>query len=93
MATPPQATQTSGKSKIVYNWVMLFMYNIDVEYPFSVYHVKDLEETEFPFHYVDGPLDDNARKEPFLLFSGQRYCLFSKIEQGMFFTMFVSFKF
>lgn len=84
MNNPPESTQSSARSKIVYNWVILFMHNIEVEYPFSVFHLNDLEDSEFPFHLIDGPLDDNARKQPFVLFSGQNYCLFAKIEKGLF---------
>lgn len=82
MENQPESTQTSMKSKVVYKWVFLFMYNIEVEFPFSCFHLKDLEDTEFPFKFVEGPLDDESRKIPFKLFSGQNYCLFSKIEHG-----------
>ena len=78
----PDPTQGSSRSKVVYHWVFLFMYNIEVEYPFSCVHINDLEDSEFPFNLIDGPLDDESRKVPFLLFSGLNYCLFSKIEEG-----------
>ena len=58
------------------------MYNIEVEFPFSCVHVNDLEDSEFPFDLVDGPLDDESRKRTFKLFSGLNYCLFAKIQEG-----------
>ena len=82
MPNLPPPTQTALRSKVVYHWVFLFMYNIEVEFPFSCVHVKDLEDSEFPFDLVDGPLDDESRKRPFHLFSGLNYCLFAKIQEG-----------
>ena len=86
MSNLPPPTQTESKSKVVYNWVFLFMYNVEVEYPFSCYHLNDLEGTEFPFKFIDGPLDDETRKKPFHLVSGQNYCLFAKIQCGKIFN-------
>ena len=85
MAAPPEPTQEqrASKSKVVYHWVILFMYSEEVEFPFSYVHVKDLKDSGFPFKLVEGPLDDNSRKVPFKLFSGQRFCLFAKIAQGI----------
>ena len=86
MPNLPESTQCQGqgapKSKVVYHWVILFMYDVEVEYPFSYYHVNELQDSEFPFQLVDGPLDAESRREPFPLFSGQKYCLFAKIEKG-----------
>lgn len=82
MENQPPATQTSSRSKVVYNWVFLFMYNIEVEFPFSCVHLRDLEDSEFPFNLIDGPLDEESRKKPFELFSGLNYCLFAKIQEG-----------
>lgn len=81
MAGSTEASQ-GRPSKVEYRWVILFMYNAEVEYPFSCEHVKDLEASGFPFYLVDGPLDDESRTVPFQLFSGRKFCLFAKIQNG-----------
>lgn len=69
------------------------MYNIEVEFPFSCVHLRELEDSEFPFQLVDGPLDEDSRMEPFQLFSGLNYCLFAKIEKGRVFSFQFKFEF
>ena len=80
----PASTQAASKSSVVYNWVFLFMYSPDVEFPFSSVNVQELSKTNFPFDHVDGPLDDKSRMTPFELFPSQHYCLFAKVEKGNF---------
>lgn len=58
------------------------MYDAEVEYPFSSVHLRDLQDSTFPFQLVDGPLDDESRMIPFELFPNQKYCLFGKIQEG-----------
>lgn len=84
MANVPEATQSGSKSSVVYHWVILFMYDVEVEFPFSYTHVNDLDGSEFPFpfHLIDGPLDDQSRMIPFELFTDKKYCVFGKIQEG-----------
>ena len=78
----PAPTQGTVSSKISYHCVFLFMYNAEVEFPFSCVKLKDLVNTSFPFNLVEGSLDDESRKTPFNLFGTQQYCLFAKVQDG-----------
>lgn len=91
MSNPPEATQKDSKSRVVYHWVILFMYDIEVQYPFSYAHVNELQgsESPFPFYLIEGPLDDDSRKVPYELFPDRKYCVFGKIQQGRNFFIFI----
>ena len=80
MDNPPESTQSI--SRVTYSWVILFMYSVDVEYPFSCMNLRNLANTDFPFYLIEGSLDDNSRIIPFKLFSDDKYCVFAKIEIG-----------
>ena len=81
----PPSTQLTRKSSTVYNWVILFLYDENTEYPFSCVSLASLENSNFPFHVIDGSMNADIRQEPMHL-SGlegsQRYCIFAKIEAG-----------
>ena len=48
--TPPNTqTQSGGKSMTDYQWVILFLYCEDTEFPFSCVPLRDLENSNFPF--------------------------------------------
>ena len=82
MDTPPEPTQKLAQSRVTYNSVILFMYSVDAQFPFSSANLKDLTDTDFPFYLVDGALDDDSRTVPFKLYSDQSYCVFAKVEHG-----------
>ena len=81
MSNTPEASRDCA-SKVPYRWVFLFLYNVEVEYPFSCENVKDLECSGFPFHLLEGPLDDESRTVPYQLFTGQKFCVFAKVQSG-----------
>lgn len=84
--TPP-STQPSGKSNVVYKWVILFLYDENTEFPFSCVALVSLGKTDFPFHVIEGSMDASIRKEPIKLSCfdpSERYCIFAKIEEGMY---------
>lgn len=80
----PQPTQPSGKSSTVYQWVILFLYDEDTEFPFSSVPLENLEKSNFPFHVIDGSMNASIRTEPILLsgFGEKKFCIFAKIEKG-----------
>lgn len=82
MDTPPAPTQGAAKSRVTYGSVILFMYSVEAEFPFSCVNLKNLADTDFPFYLVEGALDDKSRIVPFKLFSDQTYCIFAKVQQG-----------
>lgn len=46
MLTPPP----TQKSRVVYKWVILFLYCEDTEFPFSCVSLASLENSNFPFN-------------------------------------------
>lgn len=77
----PEPTQGS-RSRVTYSSVILFMYSVEAEFPFSSVNLNNLNDTNFPFYLVDGSLDDKSRVVPFKMFSEQTFCLFSKVQKG-----------
>lgn len=95
--TPPQ-TQSSqgGKSSTVYRWVILFLYNEDTEFPFTCVPLTALENSNFPFNAINGSMDANLRMQPIQISSlngNHLYCIFAKIEDGMFFNLIIMLNF
>ena len=82
MEKPPEATQDMSKSKVNYTWVILFMYSVEAEFPFSCENLNNLEGTDFPFYLMEGQLDNKSRIIPFKLHSDQPYCVFAKVQKG-----------
>lgn len=82
MSNLPEPTQATSKSRVSYSSVILFMYNVEVEYPFSCQNLNNLVDTDFPFYLVEGCLDDESRMIPFQLYSDQKFCVFAKIQFG-----------
>lgn len=85
VGTPP-STQPSGKSCIVYKWVILFLYDENTEFPFSCVSTASLEGSNFPFYVIEGSMDVTLRKEPMKLdgLGESRFCIFAKIEEGIY---------
>ena len=84
-----QSTSTT-KSSTNYQWVILFLYDEDTEFPFSCVPLVNLENTNFPFRVIDGSMDASIRREPIALsyFGGEKkYCVFAKIEEGIIFNL------
>lgn len=80
MDNPPEPTQTT--SRVTYSWVILFMYSVEAEYPFSCVNLNNLANTDFPFYLIEGALDDESRVVPFNLYSDNKYCVFAKVQKG-----------
>lgn len=81
----PPSTQPSGKSSIVYKWVILFLFDENTEFPFSCVSTASLEGSNFPFNVINGSMDAELRKEPIQLDAlegSKRFCIFAKIEEG-----------
>lgn len=75
---------TQGVSLINYGHVILFMWHISKEYPFSVTSLAHFKGSDFPFNVINGPLSDEDRqiKHKLTRLQGQDYSVFCKIEQS-----------
>ena len=75
----------SAKSASVYDYVMLFQWNVNNKTPFFVRPLCSIDKNLFPMHYVTGPLKQKSRKSTFKLGyeDPTNYSLFCKIQEGM----------
>ena len=83
---PPLATQ--ARSSTTYNWVILFLWHLSEEFPFSVVPLdlfRKKRESDFPMHLITGPLSDKSRMNQYKLveLTGNIYSVFCKIEVGV----------
>lgn len=82
---PPPQTQSTAVSNRVYNWVFLFNFDLDNEFPFTCVLLEHLKRgPDFPFHLISGHLGlaDRLKPREFSGLQGGKYCVFSKIELG-----------
>ena len=72
------------KSPNKYNWVVLFLWRVDEECPFTTVPLRHFEQSEFPFNLIHGGLSDESRQERFDLprLPGRIYSIFCKIQEG-----------
>ena len=80
---PP--TQTQGYSTTKYGWAILFVWELNEEFPFSCVPLTILEAQEgFPSNFISGPLSDDSRKEKINVFSVStlQHSVFAKVEHG-----------
>ena len=75
---------TQGKSPFRYKWVILFVWQLNEEYPFSSVPLSVLGNNDFPMYLITGPLNDKSRTNKFQLSNlpGRKYSIFMKIEEG-----------
>ena len=75
---------TRKKSPIKYNWVVLFLWRVNEEYPYTTVPLRHFDESEFPFNLIYGSLTNESRQERFDLprLPGRIYSVFCKIEKG-----------
>ena len=84
MSESPPSTQQDGPSIRVYSWAILFNFDVDNEFPFSVVNLDDMKGTNFPFTLISGHLGLEDRLKPRQLskFPGSKLCIFAKVEEG-----------
>ena len=76
---------TQGSSVRTYGWVILFVWELNEECPFSVIPLRHFENcADFPYDLITGPLSDASRKYEFELSTvpGRSHSIFCKIELG-----------
>lgn len=84
MATEPPSTQSNAPSSRSYTWIFLFNYDPNNEYPFTCVNLSKFKGTDFPFDLISGHLglEDRLKPRELMGISGQRFCLFAKVEEG-----------
>ena len=81
------AMSTQGGSVRTYKWVVLFMWQLNEEHPFSVVPLHHFKKSQkFPFELITGPLTDKSRLVRYKLDNvpGNGHSIFCKIEEGPF---------
>ena len=76
---------TQNLSSRRYEWIILFVWNVNEEHPFSIIPLQHLKsENDFPIELVTGPLSDKARRNKYKIrtIGAKNYSLFCKIEMG-----------
>ena len=75
---------TQGTSKFKYLWVVLFIWQLNEEFPFSVLSLDVFKGTEFPMYLINGPLSKKSRMDKYTLakLAGKKYSIFMKIQEG-----------
>ena len=83
----PSPTQMGSNSSRRYSWCIVFHYDVNDEFPFSVIKLEKFKGTDFPFDLITGHLGLADRLKPRNLpkFRGQIHCIFAKVEKGKFF--------
>ena len=81
----PVFPMTQASSSTRYLWVVIFVWQLNEEFPFSVVPLHIFENTNFPMHYITGPLNDSNRFAKLHLqkMVGNMYSIFCKIEAGV----------
>ena len=81
----PPSTQVSGVSKVQYAWVVIFTWNVDLEYPFSIVRLTHFKNSNFPWTGITEEMTEEFRLcvRKFSNLPGQEYSVFCKIEHGM----------
>lgn len=66
-----------------YLWCILFVWDPDVEYPFSYYQLGMFPKQEMKPVWISGDLDSDSRKKKlkFSYFPGKKFSLFGKVEK------------
>ena len=87
MNTIPLTQESTGcKSKVTYGWVIVFRWQLDEEFPFSMIPLAILKtDPGFPMDLITGPLTDAARtlKHKLECFAGNEfYSIFCKVQEG-----------
>ena len=83
---------TQGRSSRIYDWVIMFMWNINEEDPFSIVPIRHFKGgNDFPIELVTGALTDKSRIKRYkinCLPGNNNYSLFCKIEKGKIFYIY-----
>ena len=48
---PPEGTQIDEVSRTKYAWVLLFVMNVDREFPFIIVRLSHFKDSDFPHHH------------------------------------------
>ena len=82
----PMTQQNTNVSPTTYLWVILFLWELNEEFPFSVVPLHLFTKDDFPMDLITGPLPDQERVKPRELTKllSKKYSVFAKIEKGAF---------
>ena len=82
----PSTQGKHGTSQMTYSWVILFVWDMTEEFPFSILPLRHFDKCEdFPKELITGPLtDEEGRVKKFRLKNvpGKAHSVFCKIQQG-----------
>ena len=89
----PPFTQFSQNSDRKYDWIFLFNYDPNNEFPFTCIETDFFKGTDFPFFLINGHLCLQDRLKPRNLpkLSGSKFCVFAKVEAGNIYLNFLFF--
>ena len=74
-----------GGSLRSYGWVIVFVWDLNEELPYSVFPIRHFENSsDFPMELITGPLSNKSRCDKYKLRNvpGHAHSIFCKIEQG-----------
>ena len=82
---PPHSQLTTTKSSdVVYNWAVIFSWDLDAEKPFEIYQRNAFTPNEIPDQWYTKCLSPTCRHQKLQLagLRGDKFSLFCKIEKG-----------
>ena len=77
-------TQSNGKSKVKYSWIVLFKIDVNEREPFFCEPVKTFEGSNFPLTSIQGEMKKECRIKSyeFNCFPGELFFIFAKVQKG-----------
>ena len=85
LSSSPSPISNSLPQNLVYEylWVVLFLWDVDVEEPFNIYQLALFSPDELQDGWISGDLDEMSRtkKLKFAAIKGKQFSLFAKVEK------------
>ena len=92
VASFPGARRIKKEDKVVFNRVILFSWNVDMEKPFS-HALKVQWHNDIPVQILKGAMTDSDRQQKFPIPGlGGEFSVFGKIQKGVLFLIYSHFK-